>query len=270
MLLKKHINNIFIRNRGELLEIPESEQILCKVEFVEEIGEISGKVCYENPQRKIYESDGREVRLHWFAGKIYGAYYEMDENHIELKLAGKGKKEVEVDILFLELLALEKYLLRKEALVLHSSYVKWNGEGIAFTAPSGTGKSTQAELWRRYEGAEVINGDRSIILWNSKMQRFDISGLPFCGSSGINKDVCVPLKAIVFITQAKENCAEKYPVLQAVTRLFGEMSINQWNRGAVQKSLTIIERLSEAIPMVYMKCNMEQQAVETLKLFIGK
>ncbi|WP_370839368.1 hypothetical protein [Intestinibacter bartlettii] len=33
-------------------------------------------------------------------------------------------------------------------------------KGILFSAPSGTGKSTQADLWEKYENAEIINGDR--------------------------------------------------------------------------------------------------------------
>ena len=47
-------------------------------------------------------------------------------------------------------------------LVLHSSYIVTRQEqGILFSGPSGIGKSTQAALWQRYAGAEIVNGDRA-------------------------------------------------------------------------------------------------------------
>ena len=60
-------------------------------------------------------------------------------------------------------LALEKVLIAHESIILHASYVNYNGKAILFTAPSGTGKSTQAALWEEYKGAEIVNGDRVII-----------------------------------------------------------------------------------------------------------
>ena len=43
-------------------------------------------------------------------------------------------------------LAFEFPLLEKQAFILHSSFVSWKGNGILFTAPSGTGKSTLLSL----------------------------------------------------------------------------------------------------------------------------
>ena len=93
--------------------------------------------------------------------------------------------------------ALEKYLLKKGGLILHSSFIEWHNQGIVFTAPSGTGKSTQASLWQKYEHAKIINSDRSILYFN-KNNILMSCGLPFCGSSNINLNKEFPLKAIVF------------------------------------------------------------------------
>ena len=42
-----------------------------------------------------------------------------------------------------------RMLAKRGGVVLHSSYVLTKqGEALLFSAPSGTGKSTQAELWR--------------------------------------------------------------------------------------------------------------------------
>ena len=56
-------------------------------------------------------------------------------------------------------------LLPRDRLLMHGAALAWQGQAYLFTAPSGTGKSTHAMLWRRYlgSGAEVINGDKPLL-----------------------------------------------------------------------------------------------------------
>ena len=58
-------------------------------------------------------------------------------------------------------IGLAESLLFLDSLLMHASYIEVDGEAILFTAPCGTGKSTQAELWRKFAGATVINGDKA-------------------------------------------------------------------------------------------------------------
>ena len=51
-------------------------------------------------------------------------------------------------------------LLTKGVLHLHSSFVLYKDKALVFTAPSGIGKTTQAELWRDFQGALIVNGGR--------------------------------------------------------------------------------------------------------------
>ena len=179
---------------------------------------------------------------------------------------GDLQQEIVISTFFLELLALERHLLRQNALVLHSSFIQYEGKSILFSAPSGTGKSTQAGLWQKYEGVEIINGDRSIIHWNG--ERFCSEGLPFCGSSQIHLNRQMPLGAIVFIEQWPENIAEPMKPSDAASKLYGEMSVNNWHTPSVLKSFDMIEKITQQAPMVHLKCNMEQDAVETLKHYL--
>ena len=50
----------------------------------------------------------------------------------------------------------------KNRFLMHGAVLSWKGNGLMFTAPSGTGKSTHIDLWKRYLGEEVeiINGDK--------------------------------------------------------------------------------------------------------------
>ena len=57
----------------------------------------------------------------------------------------------------------EHLIIQNEGFLFHCSYIERDGNAILFTAPSGTGKSTQAELWKKYRNAQIINGDRAAI-----------------------------------------------------------------------------------------------------------
>jgi hypothetical protein len=92
--------------------------------------------------------------------------------------------------------------LKHGALVLHASAITHNGVGIAFSAPSGTGKSTQTSLWHKnFPGVSMINDDAPIIRAENGTPY--IYGSPWAGSTGISANVKVPLKAVVFLEQAK-------------------------------------------------------------------
>lgn len=54
-------------------------------------------------------------------------------------------------------------LLTKGVLHLHSSFVLHQGKALLFTGPSGIGKTTQAELWRDYQGSMIVNGDACLM-----------------------------------------------------------------------------------------------------------
>ena len=164
---------------------------------------------------------------------------------------------------------MEKMMLLCKGLILHSSFIVHQGKSILFTAPSGTGKSTQAALWERYAEADIINGDRSVVWYDEASQCFMSSGLPFCGSSGINKVRTVPLGAVVFIEQSSSNSAVAQSESVAARKLFGEMSINKWNPPFVECSLDLINMLVESVPMVHLRCNMEEDAVATLREYMA-
>ena len=52
----------------------------------------------------------------------------------------------------------------KDTALIHASLVRQNGKGYAFTAKSGTGKSTHVGLWLKYlPGCDLMNDDNPII-----------------------------------------------------------------------------------------------------------
>lgn len=244
--------------------------IYCDIQRVEEFENIQGDLVFQNSERMIFEYEGKEQRLHFDCNGVYGIYREIDKDHIRIDLDKKIVQKIEVGILFLEMLALERWLLQENALVLHSSFIKWKEKGIVFTAPSGTGKSTQADLWHKYKNANIINGDRSIIYKNEQTKKFEVNGLPFCGSSGINLDQNARLNAIIFLSQSKVNKAVPISKLSAVKRLFEEVSVNSWNPNFVEKSFNLIDEIADQIKTIYLECDISKEAVEVLEQLIEK
>lgn len=240
--------------------------IQVQLNIVKVSSKIEGEIVCRMPQCIVLRHENLERRI--LMGAINAYYREVDEDKVIIEICQEDDEVIIINTSLLEAFALERFLLKQNALVLHSSFIEWEGTGIVFTAPSGTGKSTQADLWQKYEGCEIINGDRSVIVQNAATGKFDVAGLPFCGSSNIRQNKIMPLKAIVFIEQAPQNIVEKMPGIKAVSKLFGETSINKWNKEAVMKSVELIETIAQNVSMVHLKCNMEQDAVLKLKHYL--
>lgn len=267
-----------IHSENELVEhetcanflVPEVPENTIDVELcaVDSLKEPRGKLIHQSSQRLIYLEENRlEHRVNLWGNQLLGISHERSVNNLIAEIPAPKDLAIPLSTSILEFLNLEKYLLCHEALVLHSSFIEYEGKAILFTAPSGTGKSTQANLWKMYEGTEIINGDRSIV-HRTAPGVFLMHGLPFCGSSQIHLNKEMPLGAIVFIEQHPTNIVEPMSPAHAFGKLYGEMSINSWNIEAVEKGMQIIENLVVNIPMVHLMCNMEQDAVNTLKHYL--
>ena len=146
---------------------------------------------------------------------------------------------------------------------LHSAFIRHDGGAILFTAPSQTGKSTQAGLWEQYCGAEQINGDRSVIrrvdgVWTA-------FGFPFAGSSGIYRPDAVPIRAIVVLRQAPENTIERLRPSEAFRLLYSESAIQRWHEAGHTAVVDRLLALSRDIPVYLLRCTPDERAVRLLQ-----
>ena len=160
-----------------------------------------------------------------------------------------------------DLLHLERVLMEKGMVVLHSSYIESEGGAILFTAPSGGGKSTQAELWRKYKGARIVNGDKSIIGYENG--RWRAYGIPFSGSSEYCLNESYPVKAIVVLEKGKENVLYRRDI-QEFSRVFSQMPLNVWDKEFCAREMNRAADICSQIPIYHYICNREQDAVEIL------
>lgn len=163
--------------------------------------------------------------------------------------------------------ALSQLLLPFKTLLFHASYINYNGEAILFTANSGVGKSTQADLWRQHMGAEVINGDKAGI--SVETHGVFAHGLPFCGTSGICKNKSLPLKAIVLLSQAPENKISRVTGVRAIQSLMGNIYLDFVTPGETQQCVDALIELLSTVPVYHLQCTPDENAVKCLAKELG-
>ena len=168
----------------------------------------------------------------------------------------------------LDFLALEEGLLQNHAFILHASVVSWKGNGILFTAPSGTGKSTQAELWHRYHGADILNGDRAIIRRTDGTYR--VYGSPYAGSSGIYRNQSAPVRAVIILEQSQENQISRCFGKEAFVPLFRETLMNSWSRNYMSAMTELIGNAAAEIPVYHLACRPDKEATDLVRKNLEK
>lgn len=226
------------------------------------------KELYSGGKRETFEAGGLRVSYYREPNRPRQFCYEEDD--------GKGRLTVipefshyATDIRNIwNKIDLSRILLHRGGLILHASYIIWNGRTILFTAPSGTGKSTQAELWAEAKNAEIINGDRAVL--REKDGGMWSYSLPFAGSSGICLNKSAPVRAVVVLAQAAENSVYELAPAEAIKHLYSQCALNRWNREEVEAVLGALTKMVRKIRVVKLDCLPDQSAVEILSDYLER
>lgn len=155
-------------------------------------------------------------------------------------------------------------LLDWDIFVMHGSVVALDGEGYAFLAPSGVGKTTQTWLWQQHFGERlrVINGDKPLIRMENVGQsvQFRAYGTPWQGKENMGCNESVLLKAIFFLNQSDTPSAAPAGHEQTVERLFRQLLLpKQAHR--MLRLLTMADKLVGSVPFYMLNCDMTQKSV---------
>lgn len=237
-----------------------------------------GHRIYELENVDIYENGEHTLRYfprydHLITKDIYGAVLRYKTRGNVRNVSGENnitEMEVQFSEKMMELygdrlvasqfMGLERILLLNSGFFLHASLIKYQEMGIAFTAPSGVGKSTQAKLWEGYRGAEIINGDRAGIrvFTDGRVMAY---GSPVSGSSGIVKNREVYLNAIVVLRQAPENRIRKMTAIEAFRALYSETLMNTWDAWYMETMTDLLLDAVRCIPVYLLECRPDEEAV---------
>ena len=166
----------------------------------------------------------------------------------------------EAIIKFLGNIILRYVILKYDGILLHASSIKWSNRGITFTAPSGTGKSTHASLWRQFYGAVVLNDDSPAI--KIKDNDIFVFGTPWSGSQGINTNDNAHLDMIVILEQATENHISKLETRQILSRLMPRFLVPFHDEDLMKTAIDNISQIIESTPVYLLCCKPEKEAVD--------
>lgn len=129
-----------------------------------------------------------------------------------------------------------------------------------FTAPSGTGKSTHINLWKKYfDGIEIINGDKQFI-WVLEDQVWAY-GTPWCGKEGWQKNASVPLKGICLLNRGKENYIVQIAPTQVLPFIMRQVHYTDDSEIA-GRTLELLNRLMTEVKLYRLECDVSRETAE--------
>ncbi len=153
------------------------------------------------------------------------------------------------------------YALAHDAFLMHCAVIEYEGRGYAFSAPSGTGKTTHIRLWKQVFGADrvtVVNGDKPILRLIDGV--FYAYGTPWCGKEGYNTNTRVPLAALCFVTRGAENRIRPMTAEEAIPHLFSQIMVV--DSSDLARQMELADALLCSVPCYLLACNMSPAAAE--------
>ena len=150
-------------------------------------------------------------------------------------------------------------MLAYNTFLFHGSCIAMDGEAYIFTAPSGTGKSTHARLWRECFGDRVVmvNDDKPYIRVDENGAV--VYGTPFNGKHRLGTDICVPLKAICLLKRGEKNEIASVEKNEAYPLLL-QQTYRPQGTEELAKTLELLDRLTFSVELYKLNCNMEKDA----------
>ena len=155
------------------------------------------------------------------------------------------------------------HLLSKGVLHLHSSFVLYQDKALLFTGPSGIGKTTQAELWRDYQGALIVNGDAALL--RRMEDGWWAFGTPVHGSSPYCENRQAPMVGLVVLEQGPENRLTRLDDFQALTSCLPEFYRPQMDGETEEVFWNSVDSLFREVPVYRLTCRPDREATELVK-----
>lgn len=153
-------------------------------------------------------------------------------------------------------------LINYDGILLHSSCISVDGIAYAFSADSGTGKSTHTSLWLKHFGdrAHMINDDKPAIrIIDGKVYA---CGTPWSGKYDYSSPEIVPLAGICFIERSEENHIKKAETSKAIYNIFAQ-TVRRLGAQRMEKLMEVLDKIFKSIPIWDLGCNISDEAVMT-------
>ena len=147
-----------------------------------------------------------------------------------------------------------------DTILFHGSIISVDGVAYAFAAPSGTGKSTHAALWRELfaERATMVNDDKPLLRVGECVTAY---GTPYDGKHHISNKIAVPLKAICILERGEKNSIERVSAKE-VYSVIVQQTYRPMDVAALGKTMGLIDMLTQKVELYRLHCNMDIEAAK--------
>ncbi len=155
----------------------------------------------------------------------------------------------------------------KQTLLIHASVVRHGDYAYAFTAKSGTGKSTHVSKWlEAIPGCDLLNDDNPIIRLIDGQPY--IYGSPWSGKTPCYRNIRARLGAISLIVRDTQNKVESVQPVQALATMLSGVSNMIWDSAIFNTITQNISDFIAATPMYDLHClpNIEAAQVSAATL----
>ena len=152
-------------------------------------------------------------------------------------------------------------LVDYDVLQIHGSALCMDGEGYLFMAPSGTGKSTHARLWRETFGDRVwmVNDDKPLL--RIEEDRVLVCGTPWDGKHHLSRNASVPLKAMACLYRNEANCIRAISKVEAFPFILRQ-AIGSNDPTIQDRFMALEARLVSAVPCYALGCTVDAVAAK--------
>ncbi len=153
---------------------------------------------------------------------------------------------------------------RHGLLPLHGSAINYKGDVILFSAPSGTGKSTHARMWKTLYKDDVswVNDDKPLL--KVEESGIYVYGAPFSGQHHSNTNEKKPLKAIVFLKQGVTDDVTLLSEKEALKHLMIN-TLRPTEEALWDNALKQFEVILKQIPIYHLDASLSTKAVKSIK-----
>lgn len=192
-----------------------------------------------------------------------GATPDFSVSVTEEEIRREGEADGCITLGYLETLALYRQIservLETGRFLFHGSVLSFDGQGVLFTAPSGTGKSTHAALWRRVFGDRVVmvNDDKPLLTVGETC--VFASGTPWDGKHRLSENITVPLRAIVLLSRGETNEIAPIGSGAAYPRLLGQ-TYRPAAPALLARTLELLDRALARTSLYALRCTPSPEA----------
>ena len=150
--------------------------------------------------------------------------------------------------------------------LFHAAVVRYQERGYMFLGKSGTGKSTHAGLWLKYnDGSTLLNDDNPVVRFykDTDGKGFaKVFGSPWSGKTPCYKNEECVLGGFVLLAQAPYNEISRLRGVQAYAAILPCISGKRWERSVADGLHKTENALAANIPVWYLKCLPDEAAAK--------